>query len=55
MLQELFRKTMQPVRQVLQDASRQIEDVDEVILIGGSTRIPKVQQLVKEFFHGKVC
>ncbi|BFZ02114.1 hypothetical protein BsWGS_05152 [Bradybaena similaris] len=50
---ELFRKTLQPVRQVLLDASRQIEDVDEVILIGGSTRIPKVQQLVKEFFHGK--
>ncbi|KAF8637742.1 hypothetical protein AX17_002601 [Amanita inopinata Kibby_2008] len=47
---DLFRKTMKPVEQVLKDANVKKEDVDEVVLVGGSTRIPKVQQLLKEFF-----
>ncbi|KAF7307699.1 hypothetical protein MKEN_01129900 [Mycena kentingensis (nom. inval.)] len=50
---ELFRKTLKPVEQVLKDANVKKEDVDEVVLVGGSTRIPKVQQLLKEFFGGK--
>uniref|UniRef100_A0A0B7B177 Uncharacterized protein n=1 Tax=Arion vulgaris TaxID=1028688 RepID=A0A0B7B177_9EUPU len=50
---DLLRKTLDPVRQVIKDSNLQIEDVDEVILVGGSTRIPKVQQIVKELFHGK--
>ncbi|KAI0057092.1 heat shock protein 70 [Artomyces pyxidatus] len=50
---DLFRKTMRPVEQVLKDAGVKKEDVDEVVLVGGSTRIPKVQQLLKEFFGGK--
>ncbi|EIM86968.1 heat shock protein 70 [Stereum hirsutum FP-91666 SS1] len=50
---DLFRKTMKPVEQVLKDAGVKKEDVDEVVLVGGSTRIPKVQQLLKEFFGGK--
>ncbi|KAF8662763.1 hypothetical protein AX16_001121 [Volvariella volvacea WC 439] len=50
---DLFRKTMKPVEQVLKDANVKKEDVDEVVLVGGSTRIPKVQQLLKEFFNGK--
>ncbi|KDQ23873.1 hypothetical protein PLEOSDRAFT_62237 [Pleurotus ostreatus PC15] len=50
---DLFRKTMKPVEQVLKDANVKKEDVDEVVLVGGSTRIPKVQQLLKEFFGGK--
>lgn len=52
--QDLFRSTVKPVKQVLEDSDLKKEDVDEIVLVGGSTRIPKVQQLVKEFFNGKV-
>jgi len=45
---------MKPVQKVLEDADLKKSDVDEIVLVGGSTRIPKVQQLVKEFFNGKV-
>ncbi|KAJ7124957.1 heat shock protein 70 [Mycena epipterygia] len=47
---DLFRKTMKPVEQVLKDANVKKEDVDEIVLVGGSTRIPKVQQLLTEYF-----
>lgn len=50
---ELFRSTLKPVRKVLEDADLKKEDIAEIVLVGGSTRIPKVQQLVKEFFNGK--
>ena len=50
---DLFRSTMKPVKKVLEDADLTKKDVDEIILVGGSTRIPKIQQLVKEFFNGK--
>ncbi|PSN30279.1 Heat shock 70 kDa protein cognate 3, partial [Blattella germanica] len=50
---DLFRSTMKPVQKVLDDADMNKKDVDEIVLVGGSTRIPKVQQLVKEFFGGK--
>merc|ERR1712088_1185059 len=50
---DLFRSTMKPVQKVLEDADMQKKDVDEIVLVGGSTRIPKIQQLVKEFFNGK--
>eukprot|EP01012_Entosiphon_sulcatum_P033183 TRINITY_DN42041_c0_g1_i1.p1 TRINITY_DN42041_c0_g1~~TRINITY_DN42041_c0_g1_i1.p1 ORF type:complete len:663 (-),score=162.22 TRINITY_DN42041_c0_g1_i1:32-1996(-) len=50
---DLFKKTLDPVKQVLKDAKWEAKDVDDVVLVGGSTRIPKVQQLVREFFHGK--
>merc|ERR1712080_386496 len=50
---DLFRSTMKPVQKVLEDADLQKKEVDEIVLVGGSTRIPKVQQLVKEFFNGK--
>lgn len=50
---DLFRSTMKPVQKVMEDADMKINDVDEIVLVGGSTRIPKVQQLVKEFFNGK--
>src|SRR5215510_15141413 len=52
-LQDLFRSTMKPVQKVLDDADMNKKDVDEIVLVGGSTRIPKIQQLVKEFFDGK--
>lgn len=50
---DLFRKTLKPVEKVLEDADMKKEDVHEIVLVGGSTRIPKVQQLIKEFFNGK--
>jgi heat shock protein 5 len=50
---DLFKKTLQPVQQVLDDAGMKKSEVDEVVLVGGSTRIPKVQQLIKDFFNGK--
>jgi len=50
---DLFRKTLEPVKKVLSDGDMTVKDIDEVILVGGSTRIPKVRQLVKEFFKGK--
>jgi heat shock protein 5 len=50
---DLFRKTMKPVEQVLKDAGVKKEDISDIVLVGGSTRIPKVQQLIKEFFGGK--
>ena len=50
---DLFRSTMKPVEKVLEDADLKKSDIAEVVLVGGSTRIPKVQQLVKEYFDGK--
>lgn len=50
---DLFKKTLQPVQQVLDDAGMKKTEIDEVVLVGGSTRIPKVQQLIKDFFNGK--
>jgi len=50
---DLFRSTLKPVQKVLEDADMNKKDVDEIVLVGGSTRIPKVQQLVKDFFNGK--
>merc|ERR1712102_2892 len=50
---DLFRSTMKPVQKVLEDADMQKKDIDEIVLVGGSTRIPKIQQLVKEYFNGK--
>ncbi|RPD78209.1 heat shock protein 70 [Lentinus tigrinus ALCF2SS1-7] len=47
---DLFRKTMKPVEQVLKDAKVRKEDIDDIVLVGGSTRIPKVQQLLKDYF-----
>jgi heat shock protein 5 len=50
---DLFKKTLGPVEQVLEDAGLKKNEVDEVVLVGGSTRIPKVQQLLKDYFNGK--
>jgi len=49
----LFKKTLKPVQRVLKDAGLSKSDVDEIVLVGGSTRIPKVQELVEGFFNGK--
>lgn len=50
---DYFRGTLAPVEKVLSDSKLGKGDVHEVVLVGGSTRIPKVQQLIKEFFNGK--
>ncbi|VDO94064.1 unnamed protein product [Heligmosomoides polygyrus] len=50
---DLFRATLKPVQKVLEDSDLKKEDVHEIVLVGGSTRIPKVQQLIKDFFNGK--
>lgn len=50
---ELFRKTIEPVDRVLKDAKMSKAEVSEVVLVGGSTRIPKVQQLLREYFNNK--
>ncbi|CAN3374928.1 hypothetical protein DIURU_003689 [Diutina rugosa] len=49
----LFKSTLEPVEQVLKDAKISKSQVDEVVLVGGSTRIPKVQKLLSDFFDGK--
>lgn len=50
---DLFKKTLEPVEQVLKDSGRKKNEIDEIVLVGGSTRIPKIQQLIKDFFNGK--
>ncbi|XP_039464487.1 endoplasmic reticulum chaperone BiP-like [Oreochromis aureus] len=50
---DLFQSTLKPVQKVLEDADLKKPDIDEIVLVGGSTRIPKIQQLVKEFFNDK--
>ncbi|KAI1436176.1 heat shock protein 70 family [Xylaria sp. CBS 124048] len=52
---DLFKRTLKPVKQVLDDAKMKKEDVDDIVLVGGSTRIPKVQELLQEFFDGKTA
>jgi len=50
---DLFRETLEPVKKVLEDAKYEKSKIDEIVLVGGSTRIPKIQQIIKEFFNGK--
>ncbi|KAJ6032454.1 hypothetical protein N7540_003186 [Penicillium herquei] len=49
--QDLFRSTMEPVERVLRDAKIDKSSVHEIVLVGGSTRIPKIQKLVSDFFN----
>lgn len=51
--QDLFRSTMDPVERVLRDAKIDKSSVHEIVLVGGSTRIPKIQKLVSDYFNGK--
>ena len=50
---DLFKKTLIPVGKVLEDGDLQKSEVDEIVLVGGSTRIPKVKTLLKDYFNGK--
>jgi len=53
MCMDYFRGTLSPVEKVLKDSGMDKKSIHEVVLVGGSTRIPKVQQLITEFFNGK--
>ncbi len=50
---DLFRKTLEPVEKALRDAKLDKSKIDDVVLVGGSTRIPKVQKLLQDFMNGK--
>ena len=50
---DIFKSTMAPVEQALTDARMGKSDIHEIVLVGGSTRIPRIQELLKEFFNGK--
>lgn len=50
---DLFKKTIKPVEAVLEQSGLSKKEIDEVVLVGGSTRIPKIQQMIKDFFDGK--
>lgn len=50
---EAFKKTLKPVQRVLTDSGLKKSEVDDIVLVGGSTRIPKIQELIEEFFDGK--
>lgn len=49
----LFKKTLEPVKEVLKESGVKRDEIDDIVLVGGSTRIPKVQQLLEEFFKKK--
>jgi molecular chaperone DnaK len=53
MCEDIFQRSVGPVKQALQDAAVGPERIDEVVLVGGSTRIPRIQQIVKDLFRGK--
>ena len=51
--ESLFRRTVAPLEQVLRDANMSKTDIHEVVMVGGSTRVPKIREMVSAFFHGK--
>src|SRR5881296_25200 len=50
MIEDILQRSVPPCRQAMEDAVLKAKDIDEVVLVGGSTRIPRVQQIVREFF-----
>merc|ERR1711939_725728 len=50
---DLFKNTLNPVKQVMEDGGMKKSEEDEIVLVGGAARIPKVQQLIQDFFNGK--
>ncbi|KAK9867574.1 hypothetical protein WJX84_012145 [Apatococcus fuscideae] len=51
---DLFKKTLGPVQRAMKDAGLKKEDIQEIVMVGGSTRIPKVQQMISDYFNGKM-
>ena len=49
----LFEKCIEPMKQTLNDANLKINDIDEVVMVGGSSRIPNIQEIVSNVFNGK--
>ncbi|CAL9729276.1 iron-sulfur cluster biogenesis chaperone, mitochondrial [Monosporozyma unispora] len=54
MTQHLIDKTIPPVNRALKDADIEPEDIDEIIMVGGMTRMPRIRNMVKDLFHGKI-
>lgn len=50
---DLFKKTLEPVNQVMKDSNLKKTDIHEIVLVGGSTRIPKIQEMIRDYFNGK--
>ena len=50
---DLFKRTLDPVKKVLEDSGLQKNEIQDVALVGGSTRIPKVVELLEDFFNGR--
>jgi len=50
---KIFRETLEPLDQVLKDANMQKSDINDIVLVGGSTRIPRIQELLSQYFDGK--
>ena len=50
---DLFRRCLKPVENALKDSKFSKDQIDEIVLVGGSSRIPKIQQMIKDFFNGK--
>lgn len=50
---ELFKNTLEPLKKAMDDSGLSKKEIDEIVLVGGSTRIPKVQELLQQFFDGK--
>jgi len=50
---DLFRKVLEPIDHVLEDADLTAADIDEIVLVGGSTRIPRIRQLIRDYFGGR--
>ena len=51
---DLFRSTLDPVKKALLDAKMDKGKINEIVLVGGSTHIPKIQNLLRDFFNGKI-
>jgi len=54
LVRDLVESTLEPVEQALKDCSLGVDDIDRILLVGGSTRIPAVQEAIKKYFNGKV-
>lgn len=50
---DLFHKVLEPIRRVLDEVELSADDVDEIVLVGGSTRIPRIRQLIRNYFSGR--
>lgn len=53
MCMDIFRKTLEPVEKVMQDSKMSKQEIDQIVLVGGSSRIPKVRELLSNYFNGK--